>query len=65
MQIKITDIENTSIEGVQVHMEKNDVSNEDGYFVWKESPLTAHFESGEVSGGVIDSWHHSLIFTQN
>lgn len=64
MQINITNIESTRIHGVQVHLDKNDVLSEERYFVWKESPLTAHFQSKEVSGGVIDSWHHSLTFTE-
>ncbi len=64
MHVKISDIENTKIEGVSVHMAKDDVSSEEGYFVWKESPLTAKFESGAVSGGIIEAWHHKLEFAE-
>ena len=64
MQVKITDIANTKVEGIAVHLSKDDVLCEESYFVWKESPLTAKFKSNEVSGGVIEAWHHKLEFAE-
>lgn len=64
MEVRITDIETTKITGVQVHMEKNGTLCEERYFVWKESPLIAQFQSPNISGGVIDAWHHSLVFSE-
>lgn len=64
MEVQITDIEVSKIAGVRVQLEKNSSPYEERYFVWNESLLTAQFQSTEVSGGVIDAWHHSFIFTE-
>lgn len=64
MEVKIRNIDQVEIKGVQVHMAVNDRPSENRYFVWKESPLTAKFQSKDVSGGVLKSWHHEPVFSE-
>ena len=64
MQIKITDIANTPISGVQVHLACNDEPYLETYFNWSASPLIASFATGNVSGGTLKCWHHTPVFTQ-
>lgn len=64
MQVRICNIEETAISGVEVHMAANDNPSAEKYFVWKESPLTAKFHQSEVSGGILQSWHHEFVFSE-
>lgn len=64
MEAEIKNIDQVKINGVQVHLACDEKGASNGYFVWKESPLTANFQSKEISGGVIKSWHHELVFNE-
>ena len=64
MQVKITNIEDTQIKGVTVHLRSNDEPYLENYFDWRASPLVAEFNSSSVSGGILKAWHHTPIFTE-
>lgn len=64
MKVDITDIGNTKIKGVRVFLPENETAGPEKYFEWRESALTAKFESSEVSGGVLNAWHHALEYEE-
>ena len=49
MEIAVTDIKDTKIEGVTVLREETEPYREN-YFEWAASPLIASFQSSQISG---------------
>ena len=52
MEIAVTDIKDTKIEGVTVLREETEPYREN-YFEWAASPLIASFQSSQISGGIL------------
>lgn len=52
MEIVITDIKDTEIDGVTVLREETEPYREN-YFEWAASPLIAGFQSSQISGGIL------------
>ena len=52
MEIAITDIRDTEIEGVTILREETEPYRE-SYFQWAASPLIASFQSSQISGGAL------------
>lgn len=63
MNIKITDIKDTKLENVEVYL-NSDAPYQETFFEWAASPLTAKFNSSEISGGVLTCWHHTYTFNE-
>ena len=63
-KVRITDIADTAIKGVTVVTERDFDPYKEDYFVWKATPLVAHFQSSEVSGGVLRAWKHTPVFSE-
>ena len=63
-KVRITDIADTAIKGVTVVTERDFDPYKEDYFVWKPTPLVAHFQSSEVSGGVLRAWKHTPVFSE-
>lgn len=62
MNVKITNIKDTKINGVAVYVPNNEAPYREDFFEWAESPLTVNFKTSAISGGVITSWHHDYSF---
>lgn len=62
MNVKITNMKDTKINGVAVYVPENASPYKETFFEWAESPLTASFKTSDISGGVITSWHHDYSF---
>ena len=64
MNIKIQDLKKGTIRGVCVQEPDAVKPHCENYFEWNESTLTADFQSIEISGGLLYSWHHTPNFSQ-
>jgi hypothetical protein len=63
-EIKIADLKPGVVKGVEVLMPAAADPYQETYFEWTASPLTAKFQKSEVSGGILQAWHHTPTFTE-
>jgi len=64
MKIHIRDLTQDLIKGVTVQMPRTVSAYKESYFEWTPSALTAKFNSTEISGGTLISWHHVPVFNE-
>jgi oxalate decarboxylase/phosphoglucose isomerase-like protein (cupin superfamily) len=62
--VKITDLKPGVVKGVEVLMPLEAAAYQETYFEWTASPLTVKFQKKEVSGGILQAWHHTPVFTE-
>jgi mannose-6-phosphate isomerase-like protein (cupin superfamily) len=62
--IKITDLQPGVVPGVEVLLPGVPVPYQETYFEWTASSLIARFQKSEVSGGILQAWHHTPTFTE-
>jgi mannose-6-phosphate isomerase-like protein (cupin superfamily) len=62
--IKISDLQPGTVPGVEVLPPGVAVPYRETYFEWTASSLTAKFEKSEVSGGILQAWHHTPAFQE-
>jgi hypothetical protein len=62
--IKITELEPDLVKGVEVLMPYQAVAYQETYFEWTASSLIAKFKKSEVSGGILQAWHHTPVFNE-
>ena len=66
MEIKITDIAETTIAGVRVSQPqeyRKGLYSED-YFTWAGMPLVSAFKTNQIMMGVLEGWHHTPNFSK-
>ena len=63
-QIKIQDLAPGIVKGIEVQMPGAVSPYQDTYFEWFGSNLITKFETNEISGGVLKTWHHVPIFKE-
>jgi mannose-6-phosphate isomerase-like protein (cupin superfamily) len=63
-KIKIADLKPGVVKGVEVLMPTATASYQETYFEWTASSLIAKFQKKEVSGGILQAWHHMPTFTE-
>jgi hypothetical protein len=59
MKLDIEDIGSTKIAGVSVIAADAFGLHEEDYFLWRPSPATAAFASGNITGGYVKAWRHA------
>lgn len=61
-KIKIEDLRNGLIRGVEIHLPESDETYREGYFEWTATSLAGTMATNEISGGVLRAWHHQPVF---
>jgi dTDP-4-dehydrorhamnose 3,5-epimerase-like enzyme len=61
-EIKIIDLCNGLVQGVNVHLPDADETYRENYFEWTATSLTARMSTPLISGGVLRAWHHTPVF---
>jgi mannose-6-phosphate isomerase-like protein (cupin superfamily) len=64
MKIAIHDLTPDLVKGVEVQLPPVQPGYRETYFEWTPSSLTAQFKSPEVSGGILEAWRHTPVFTE-
>lgn len=64
MDVKIQEIEHGLISNVKVMLPEDASPYKERFFEWVESDLKATFKTCEISGGVLQSWHHTPEFSE-
>lgn len=62
--ISIENLQHNQIKGVTVMLPVEGEPYKENYFEWRASDLTAIFNTKEVTGGVLQAWHHTPVFSQ-
>lgn len=60
--VHIQDIHDGLISGVSVALPDAIRGEQNAYFNWTSAALTASFQTGDVTGGVLKSWRHQPLF---
>ncbi|HBF37160.1 MAG TPA: hypothetical protein DDW50_07550 [Firmicutes bacterium] len=63
-KIKIQDLMPGLVTGIEVLLPTKKAGFKENYFEWTASPLVAKFATNEISGGILESWHHVPVFTE-
>ena len=63
-KIQIQDLTPDLVKGVEILMPVETPGYQESYFTWTASPLVAKFQKKEVSGGILEAWHHTPTFTE-
>jgi mannose-6-phosphate isomerase-like protein (cupin superfamily) len=63
-KIQIQDLQPGLVKGVEVLLPETAPAYEETYFRWAASPLVAQFQKKEVSGGILEAWRHTPVFTE-
>jgi quercetin dioxygenase-like cupin family protein len=64
-KIQIQDLRPGLVRGVEVLLPgKVPAAYEETYFKWAASPLVVNFQTKEVSGGILEAWRHTPVFTE-
>jgi hypothetical protein len=63
-QIQIQDLRPGLVAGVSVLMPAETPGYQETYFTWTESSLVAQFQTKAVSGGILEAWRHTPVFTE-
>lgn len=62
--IKIIDLKPGVVKGVEVLMPNEAAAYKENYFEWTASPFNVKIKKNEVSGGILQAWHHLPIFNE-
>lgn len=64
MEIKITDIAETTIRGVRVSLPQDYRKNlySEDYFTWSGMPIVSEFKTKNIMMGILEGWHHTPNF---
>ena len=63
-KISIQDLKPGLVKGIEVQMPVQVAGHKENYFEWTASSLIAKFQSAEISGGVLQTWHHVPVFNE-
>ncbi len=63
-KIKIRNLEPNMIRGIDVLLPDETPGYQETYFTWTASSVIAQFNKKEVSGGILEAWHHTPVFTE-
>ncbi len=63
-KINIQDVKPGLVKGLEVQLPMQAACHKENYFEWTASSLTAKFRSPEISGGVLQTWHHVPVFNE-
>jgi oxalate decarboxylase/phosphoglucose isomerase-like protein (cupin superfamily) len=63
-QIQIQDLRPGLVAGVTVLMPAKTPGYQETYFTWTASPLVAQFKTNEVTGGILEAWRHTPVFSE-
>lgn len=63
-QRKITDLRTGMVSNVDVCFPQEAETHEERYFEWTASGVTASFQTGRVSGGILRAFHHTPVFDE-
>lgn len=63
MKVNILDLQSHLVSGVEVQLPTEGPGYKEDYFEWSASSLIGRFQTNEISGGVLQAWHHTPIFT--
>lgn len=63
-KINIQDLKPGLVRGLEVQMPLEVAGHKENYFEWAASSLIAKFRSTEISGGVLQTWHHVPVFNE-
>ena len=61
-KIKIQNIENGLVNGIEVQMPESAETCREAYFEWTATSLVGKMKTNEISGGVLRSWKHTPVF---
>jgi hypothetical protein len=61
-KVHIQDLKPGEVKGIEVQMPTKMAGYKETYFEWTASSLIAKFNSTEVSGGILQAWHHVPVF---
>jgi hypothetical protein len=63
-KIKIQNLRPGLVKGIEVFMPGESSGYQETYFKWAASSLVVNFQKKEVSGGILEAWHHTPVFTE-
>jgi dTDP-4-dehydrorhamnose 3,5-epimerase-like enzyme len=63
-KIKIQDLTPGLVKGIEVQMPTETAGYTETYFEWTASSLVAKFNTTEISGGILQTWHHVPVFQE-
>jgi hypothetical protein len=63
-QAEIKDLEPGLVKGIEVQMPDAVQVYKERFFEWSASSLTSIFKINEISGGVLNAWHHVPVFDE-
>jgi mannose-6-phosphate isomerase-like protein (cupin superfamily) len=63
-KIQIQDLRPGLVKGVEVLTPEESPGYQETYFIWTASPLTAKFQRNEISGGILEAWRHTPVFSE-
>jgi oxalate decarboxylase/phosphoglucose isomerase-like protein (cupin superfamily) len=63
-KIKIQDLKQGMVAGIEIQLPFEADTYREDYFEWTASSLTAGFRTKEISGGILQAWHHVPVFRE-
>jgi hypothetical protein len=63
-KIKIQNLRPGLVKGIEVFIPDKSFGYQETYFKWAASPLVVNFQKAEVSGGILEAWRHTPVFTE-
>jgi oxalate decarboxylase/phosphoglucose isomerase-like protein (cupin superfamily) len=63
-QVMIKNLTKKLISGITVMLPEDGTTYKESFFEWSASVLTSVFNTNEVTGGVLQAWHHTPTFNE-
>ena len=63
MNVKIQDIKDVTIKGVNVKFTDTCEAYKEDFFEWTAFPVVTEFKTNKIMAGVLQGWHHTPNFT--
>ena len=64
MKVKIQDLKNVTIKGVNVAFTETCKPYKEDFFEWTAFPIVTKFKTDKIMSGVLQGWHHTPNFSQ-
>ncbi len=62
MQVKIQDLKDVTISGVNVAFTDTCEAYKEDFFEWTAFPVVTGFQTGKIMSGLLQGWHHTPNF---
>lgn len=64
MKVKIQDLKDVTIKGVNVAFTETCEAYKENYFEWTAYPVVTEFQTNKIMAGLLQGWHHTPNFDQ-